>query len=243
MRVVAHRGNSAVAPENTLAAIASAMACGADSVEIDVRLTLDGVPVVIHDETLDRTTDGSGPVSATLAAEVTALDAGAWFGETFAGEPVPVLTDVLDMLAAAGDVELLLEVKGAWDADDVRRVTAAVADRGLGERVVAQSFSVATVAALAAVAPGLRRGLLVTEADDGVVGLCRQLRASACNPHGAALRAWPELVDRARAAGLTVTPWTLNQPADWAAARDWGVDGIITDRPSELLAWTAAPAA
>lgn len=240
MRVVAHRGNSAAAPENTLAAIASAVACGADSVELDVQLTLDGVPVVIHDDTLDRTTDGSGPVSATAAAEVTALDAGAWFGQQFADERVPLLTDVLDLLAAAGDVELLLELKGPWDTDDVRQVAAAVVDRGLAERVVAQSFSVATVEVLARVAPVLRRGLLVADAGDDLLELCRPLGTSAWNPHGPALRARPELVARAQAAGLTVTPWTLNDPEEWAAARALGVDGIITDRPADLLAWAAA---
>ncbi|WP_454085638.1 glycerophosphodiester phosphodiesterase [Georgenia sp. Marseille-Q6866] len=243
MRVVAHRGNSSAAPENTLAAIASAVACGANGVEIDVRLTGDRVPVVIHDETLDRTTDGSGPVAATPAAEVTALDAGAWFGQRFVDERVPLLTDVLDLLVAAGDVELFLEVKGTWDADDVRRVTDAVASRGLGDRVLAQSFSAATVAALATVAPKLRRGLLVKEAGDGVLELCRRLETSACNPHGALLRTRPEVTGRAQAAGLTVTPWTLNEPEDWAAARELGVDGIITDRPADLLAWAAVPAA
>lgn len=243
MIVIGHRGNSAAAPENTLASIASAVACGAGGVEIDVQLSLDGVPVVIHDDTLDRTTDGSGPVSATRSEEITSLDAGSWFGPQYAGEPVPLLADVLDLLVAAEHVQLLLELKGAWGADDVRRVTEAVEDRELGRRVVPQSFSVATVAALASVSPGLPRGLLVTELDDGVLDLCRDLGASACNPHGAALLARPELLARAHDAGLAVTPWTLNEPEHWAAARELGVDGVTTDRPAELVAWATAPAA
>lgn len=237
MLVVAHRGNSTVAPENTLAAIASAVASGADCVEIDVHLTLDGVPVVIHDDLLDRTTDGTGPVAAARADEVAALDAGSWFSREFAGEPVPRLDDVLVLLAAAGNVDLLLEMKGAWDTADVVRVAGSVATRGLTDRVVAQSFSVATVAALAAAAPELRRGLLVTTGDDGVLDLCRELGAVACNPHGLVLRERPELVVLAHAAGLTVTPWTLNEPAQWAAVHELGVDGVITDCPAELIAW------
>lgn len=243
MIVIAHRGHSSAAPENTLAAVAAAISAGAGAVEIDVQLTGDRVPVVIHDTELDRTTAATGPVPGTTAAALAGVDAGSWFAPEFAGEPVPLLVDVLDVLTVADDVDLLLEVKGAWTPEDVRLVTDPIAERGLGARVVAQSFSVATVAALASVAPWLRRGLLVTEVGEGTLDLCRELGVSACNPHGQALRDNPWLVAEAHAAGLTVAPWTLNEPEQWAAAQELGVDGIITDRPDELLAWATARAA
>src|SRR5699024_5700699 len=133
--------------------------------------------------------------------------------------------------------QLLLEMKGAWDAADVRVVTDAVADRELGEQVTAQSFSVATVAALASQAPWLRRGMLTSSGGD-MLGLCQEIGVAAYNPHGQVLRDQPELVAQAHSAGLTVTPWTLNEPSQWAAARELGVDGVITDRPADLLAWS-----
>ncbi|WP_324650421.1 glycerophosphodiester phosphodiesterase [Georgenia sp. H159] len=240
MIVVAHRGNSSVAPENTLAAVEAAIRSGATGIEIDVQLTADRVPVVIHDDVLDRTTDGSGPVAATRSDVICGLDAGSWFGQQFAGERVPMLEDVLDRLSRADGVHLLLEVKGAWAVEDVGLVTEAIEKRALADRVVAQSFSAATVAALGTVAPRLRRGLLVTEAHDRVLELCRELGATACNPRGDVLRARPELVGQAHAAGITVTPWTLNEPEQWAAATGLGVDGIITDRPDQLLAWQSS---
>jgi glycerophosphoryl diester phosphodiesterase len=97
---VAHRGYSAVAPENTLPALAGAVLAGATLVEFDVRTTADGVPVVIHDRTVDRTTDGSGQVWDLMLDEVRALDAGSWFSPAFAGLRVPLLSEVLDLLAS-----------------------------------------------------------------------------------------------------------------------------------------------
>ncbi len=236
MIVVAHRGNSSVAPENTLAAVSSAIDAGATSVEIDVQLTADRVPVVIHDDTLDRTTDGTGPVAAVRSRELRTLDAGTWFSPAFAGEPVPLLDDVLDLLDRHPGVHLLLEVKGVWDVADVALVADAIEGWALADRVVAQSFSVATVAALATAAPWLRRGLLVAAAD-GALELARHLGAAACNPDGRVLRERPGFVAEAHAAGVTVTPWTVNDPDRWAVLHELGVDGIITDRPAELLAW------
>lgn len=242
MIVVGHRGNSSAAPENTLAAIDSAVRAGATGIEIDVQLTADRVPVVIHDDTLDRTTNGTGPVAATRSQELRALDAGSWFGSSFAGERVPRLDDVLDALTRARHVSVVVEVKGAWAREDVRLVADAVEEWALADRVVAQSLSVATVAALAEVAPWLRRGLIVAEADDGTLDLCRGLGATACNPNGRVLEARPQFVSQAHAAGITVTPWTLNEPAQWDAARALGVDGIITDRPEQLVAHQSQPA-
>jgi len=109
IRILAHRGASRAAPENTLAAFAAALRAGADGIELDVRLSRDGVPVVIHDATLDRTTDGRGPVSDATAAELSARDAGSWFGPEFRSERVPVLSDVLQLFGR--DLEFRVEIK------------------------------------------------------------------------------------------------------------------------------------
>ncbi|MFE5294428.1 glycerophosphodiester phosphodiesterase [Isoptericola sp. NPDC056618] len=238
-RVVAHRGNSAVAPQNTRAAFESAARAGADSLEIDVRLTVDGEVVVIHDDTVDATTNGSGKLADLELREVRLLDAGSWFSPAYAGQRVPTFGEVTDLLRARPGLDLLLEVKGAWSAREVRRVTEPLRAAGLADRTVAQSFWPETVAALRDADPGLRRGLLVTTARDDLVERCRDLDVVMCNPQGTVLRDDPDVVARLHEAGLSTAVWTLNEPAHWAAAVALGVDAIITDRPDHLAGWLA----
>src|SRR4051812_43743701 len=137
---VAHRGYSAVAPENTLPALAAGVLAGASFIEFDVRTTVDGVPVVIHDRTVDRTTTGSGPVWELTWADVAALDAGSWFSPAYAGLRVPLLAEVLDLLAPADSVELLIEIKPPATAGQVQTILDMVSERGLLGRTVVQSF-------------------------------------------------------------------------------------------------------
>ncbi|MFI2754933.1 glycerophosphodiester phosphodiesterase [Cellulomonas sp. P22] len=237
--VIGHRGNSSVAPQNTIVAFEAAWRAGAHGIEIDVQLTADGEVVVIHDDTVDATTDGSGEVRAMTVAEVRDLDAGSWFSPTFAGERVPTFDEVLDLLLTRPDLDLLLEVKGEWTVEQVRPLTQAVDSAGLGSRVIAQSFWPGTVAALQEAAPALRRGLLVAAVHDDLIGLCRTLDVVTCNPHGQLLLDHPGLVDELHAAGLAVMVWTLDEPEQWAAATQAGVDAIITDRPDRLVGWLA----
>jgi glycerophosphoryl diester phosphodiesterase len=240
--VVAHRGNSAVAPQNTLAAFESARHSGADSLEIDVRLTADGEVVVIHDDTVDATTNGSGKLADLELREVRLLDAGSWFAPAYAGQRVPTFAETLDLLRAEPGMELLLEVKGSWTADQVRRLTEPLREAGLADRTVAQSFWPDTVAALRVVDPGLRRGLLVTHARDDLLDLCAGLGVDMCNPQGTVVRDDPGLIARLHDAGLRTAVWTLNEPEHWAAAVELGVDQIITDRPDRLVGWLAGRA-
>lgn len=240
--VVAHRGNSSVAPENTLAAFEAAWRSGAGAIELDVRLTADGHVVVIHDETLDATTDRVGALASTDLATVRAADAGGWFSPAFTGQRVPTFGEVLGLLSARPGIDLLVELKGAWTVEQVRGVTEPVVAAGLAERVLAQSFRPETVAALRTAAPDLRRGLLVREVDRDLADRCRDLGVVACNPHGLLLVQHPDLVDRLHAAGLQVMVWTLDEPEHWAVAVGLGVDAIITNRPDRLGGWLAARA-
>lgn len=238
--VVAHRGNSSLAPQNTLAAFEAAWRAGADSIEIDIQVTSDGDAAVIHDATLDATTDATGPVAERTAVELGTLDAGAWFAPAFAGQRIPLLADVLAFLHDRDGIELLLEVKDAWAREPLARALAAVEASGVADRVVVQSFSVDTMRLAAELAPGLRRELLIASADGDLIGLCRELGVSGCNPDGRLLLANPSLLRTLKDAGLRVTTWTLDEPEHWAAALAVGVDGIITDRPDRLLGWLAA---
>ena len=133
-RVIAHRGFSGAAPENTLAAVRAAIEVGADMVEIDVTLTSDGHIVVIHDETLDRTTTGSGRVSDFTLTELQRLDAGGWFAPRFAGERIPTLDQVLDEIE--GRILLNVEIKSeAVERGIVTKVASAIRKRGMMEQL------------------------------------------------------------------------------------------------------------
>ncbi|MEZ0494147.1 glycerophosphodiester phosphodiesterase [Kineococcus sp. TBRC 1896] len=159
--VIAHRGSSASAPENTLAAFEAALRAGADLLELDVRLDGDGVPVVLHDETLDRTTDRCGAVAELPGPVVRAADAGSWFSPAFAGQRVPTLQQVVDLVALHGTGGLLVEFKGAWTPAAVAGAVATLRTAGVAGRSVVQSFEVETVRTLRDVAPDVRRALLV----------------------------------------------------------------------------------
>lgn len=237
--VVAHRGNSSVAPQNTLVALEAAWRAGADAVEIDVQLTADRQMVVIHDDTVDATTDGHGAVADLTLAELRALDAGSWFSPLYAGARVPTLEEVLAFVATHPGADLLLELKDAWTPADAALVTGAVDAAGLADRVVVQSFWPGTVAALREVAPHLPRGLLVWEEHPEAVALAPGLGVVCVNPSVAMVTQDPGLVARLHAQGLRVMVWTANAQAEWSAllaADDGaGVDAIITDRPDRLL--------
>ena len=234
---VAHRGYSAIAPENTLPALAAAVRGGATYVEFDVRTTADAVPVVFHDRTVDRTTDGSGHVWELTVDEVRALDAGSWFSPAYAGTRVPLLTEVLDLVPTPGP-QLLLEVKPPAGADDIKRILDMVAEWELLERTVVQSFDAQIVRLAREVAPEVRRGLLRLRFEADTVPLARELDVVCLNPAVADVLGDPATMAELTAAGIDVMPWTANDMGEWPALVEAGVAGLITDRAGELTGWT-----
>ncbi|MFE6233768.1 glycerophosphodiester phosphodiesterase family protein [Cellulosimicrobium sp. NPDC057862] len=236
---VAHRGYSSVAPENTLAAVAAGMRSGAEYVEIDVHTTADGLPVVLHDQTVDRTTEGSGDVAVLPGAQVTALDAGSWFSPAFAGQQLPTFAQVLDLLET-GSSTLLLEIKGPETSAEVERVVDMVVEAGLEDRVVLQSFDVAALRSAREHAPQIPRGLLRGSLDADPVAVAQDLGAVMYNPSATALLARPSVVADLNEAGIAVMPYTVNSAADWARLTEIGVDGVITDRAGAFIGWKQA---
>ncbi len=239
MHNVAHRGYSAVAPENTLPAFAAAVLAGATHVEFDVRTTADDVPVVIHDRTLDRTTTGAGHVWDAPLAEVAALDAGSWFSPAYAGIPVPTLAATLELLAPAGP-SLLLEIKPPATLPQVKTIIEMVESYGLTDRTIVQSFDPSIVGLVREAAPAVRRGLLRLRFEADTVPLADELAPVCLNPSVADVLGDLATVAELTARGIEVMPWTANDIPEWPVLAAAGIAGLITDRVGELTGWIAS---
>lgn len=143
--VAGHRGGTAVAPENTLPAVREALRAGFEYVEVDLALTADGHAVLMHDRTVDRTTDGHGPVAALTLDEVRQLDAGSWFSRAFAGTEVPTATEFLDVLAGSR-ARAIVDLKGTWTREAAADLVDGLIERGLERVVAVASFDARTLA-------------------------------------------------------------------------------------------------
>lgn len=237
--VIAHRGGGALRPEETLPAFEHALAVGADVLEFDVHLTADGAVVAMHDETVDRTTDGTGAIKDKTLAELRALDAGYWFtpdgGQTFpyrgTGIVVPTVDEILD---AFPDSYYLIEIKGA-DPGLPDALLAALAAHAVADRVVIASFSTESIAAVRAKAPAIFTALSLEEMvefNDRIADPTYVPPAKFVQPPWAASS--QEVVDRAHALELKVHPWTVNTSNAMSSLIARGVDGIMTDDPALL---------
>lgn len=220
--VIAHRGASASAPENTLAAFRLAADLGADGIELDVQETADGRLVVLHDDSVNRTTDGKGKVAALTLEHLRRFDAGVKFGSSFRGERIPQLSEVFDALA--GRLLVDVEVKAAGIEAAVRDL---ITRAKMVESVLITSFDPGVVARIREVAPQIPVGLLheaVVDPDAAV-----SLGAAAYLPEVVTLTA--DVVASCRRLGLRVVTWTVQTEAQARAALRAGVDGIIADDP------------
>jgi glycerophosphoryl diester phosphodiesterase len=229
---IAHRGASGSMPENTHAAFAAAVVLGADAIELDCQLSADGVPVVIHDETLERTTSGIGPVRATPWNELACLDAGAWFGAAFAGERIPRLDDVLTQLD--GRIVLNIEIKSARDVGQIEApLVALVREHGALPWVIFSSFHEAAVRNVRAAALDATLGILWDRRPaDGAIALAEELGARCIVPSRRLVT--PDLIAAAHARDLGVWVWTVNDVAEMRRLVDDGVDALFSDYPERF---------
>lgn len=239
--IAAHRGDRSDAPENTLPAFQSAFNSGFAYVETDLQLTRDGQVVLMHDTTVDRTTNGTGSVANKTLDELRKLDAGSWYDEQFRGTLVPTLAEFLDLLADS-DSRALLELKGDWTPEEVRSMIAEIFPRGVQNRVSFASFSKISLASLSEVAAAFPRIVLRKTLPKDPVALVQKYTASAIMTRTEELEQRPEVVEEMHDAGLGVLLYTLNDRESWAEALALGVDGIATDRPSALDGWIAQTA-
>lgn len=226
---IAHRGGARLAPENTLPAYAAAARWGHTCAECDVQLTADGVPVLLHDDRVDRTSDGRGELAALAAADLAGLDAGSWFHPRFAGTRIPTLEEAMACWAGL-QLAPVVELKCGRDRDPERlgaTVAAALAARWRGPAPLLISFDDRALAAAARAAPDLPRGLLL---EDWPADWRERVRAlAACCLDLESGLAAADRVAAAHAAGLAVAAWTVDDPAEAARLRAIGVDAITTD--------------
>jgi glycerophosphoryl diester phosphodiesterase len=242
--VIAHRGHCAGAPEQTLAAYTAAADLGAQMIEADVQCSRDGRLVMMHDTTVDRTTDGHGPVAALTFAQLRALDAGSWFATHHTGASVPSLDEVFELAHDRG-LALCLEVKG--DTREVMARTAvpvarAIAARGSLDRDVLASFDHRSLVLAARAVPGLtlapdrlpERG---PSGADALVAQARRIGAEIIQHHYADLSV--DVVDAVHAADVAVWAWPPTSVEEVARACALGVDGVMGDDVAVIAAAVA----
>src|SRR5262249_32823845 len=236
--VIAHRGASGHAPENTLAAFRRALAMGATFIETDLQLSRDARFVAIHDGTLERTTSGKGTVHELTLADLRRLDAGAWFGSEFAGERIPTLEEILEF-SKKHDVVFYLELKpaGSWGGEHA--LIGALRESGEIARTVVISFDSSILAALRRIEPTLMTGLLFEGQLEDPLGKAVEIGARQVVVRGDLVTPW--MIGEARRRDLQVVCWTVNHPAHMRLLAAAGVDGIMSDYPDRLIATLKKP--
>ena len=230
--VIAHRGASSYAPENTFAAFDLAIRMGVSHLELDVHSSRDDHVVVIHDDALDRTTNGSGPVMNQPLAALVALDAGSWFGEKFSGERIPVFADVLERYE--GRAHLHTEIKGR-SPHLVQQTVDLVRAHGMVEGVTITSFQKVRLEETRAYARELGTGWLVAEATDAIVAEARALGLTQLCPKADTVT--PELVRRLHAEGFVVRAWGVANEILMHRVVQAGADGMTVNFPDKLIAY------
>lgn len=241
--LIAHRGASAYAPENTLAAFRRAVELGVGFIETDLQLSRDAALVAIHDSDLNRTTSGRGPVHDFTLAELRQLDVGSWFAPEFSAERILTLEDILAFIRRH-DVTFYLELKPTADWGLEHVLAAALRKANEFSRVVVISFDHRVLAAAHRLDNLIMTGLLT---DDGAVSpedaaaLAVRIGARQLLPRANLVS--PEYVAAARRADLSLVTWTINDPAKMRALASLGVSGIMSDYPDRLLSAFSPPAA
>jgi len=241
--IIGHRGAAAVAPENTMRAFREALAVGADGIEFDVRLTRDGVPVVIHDSTLRRTGGLPHRVADLTWAEISKIDVGSWFAGTFANETVPSLAELFTLFQSNNST-LYLEMKCDSPAEHrplAEACVKAIEAHSLKSRVVVECFQLPAIKVLKEIDSDIKTVALFEPSltnpsvliDQRIINQAKDAGAAALALHYRLAR--ESLVQKAKAVGMHVAVWTVDDPAWIERARAIGIDALITNNPAAML--------
>lgn len=234
---VAHRGAAGYAPENTIAAFDKGLEMKADYIELDVQLSKDGELVVIHDTTVDRTTDGSGKVGQLTLEELRSLDAGSFKGEQFAGEKIPTFEEVLDRYH--GKIGILIELKSPELYPGIEEAVAQELkernlDKPQNDKIIVQSFNFESMKKMDALLPKVPIGVLTSSKLHATDAALEEFATYAdfFNPsYGLVSK---ELVEKVHSLGMEIQSWTVRSPEAAQFLIDMKVDGIITDYPDYI---------
>jgi glycerophosphoryl diester phosphodiesterase len=226
---VGHRGAKGHAPENTFASFNLAMEMGVNAVETDVHLSKDGEVVLIHDHTVDRTTDGRGFVKDMTLRELKQLDAGSWYDIRFAGQRIPTLSELLEW--ARDRVGVAIEIKNGpiYYPGIAEKVIRLLKDQSMERQAILISFDHLVLREAKMIAPDVATGILYVGRFVNEPGAARAAAADALHPNWAFVT--PDLVENAHAAGLAVSPWCPNDLPTMRLLNEMGVDSMGTDYP------------
>lgn len=234
--ILAHRGDLTHAPENTLPAFSQAIQKGADGVELDAKLTSDGHVIVLHDTTVDRTTNGKGKVSSFTLDEIRKLDAGSWFGTKFANTKVPLLEEVFELVGRDKLINIELTNYSTPKDGLTKKVCELIKKHNNHKQIIFSSFFASNLKIAEQVLPEIPRGLL---AMPGLVGLWARSfgfmfgEYQALHPHISSVsKVQIQQVHRLK---RRVHVWTANTAEEFTRLKEWNVDGLFTDDPAEAV--------
>ncbi|AYY79348.1 MULTISPECIES: glycerophosphodiester phosphodiesterase family protein [Proteus] len=232
MKIAAHRGFSGKAPENTLAAFKMAIDFGCEWIETDVQLTADYVPVLIHDKTVNRCTNGQGAVRFHTLDDLHHLDAGSWFSSLYQGEKIPSLRQGLQLIKRSG-TKLNIELK-TWPDDDIERLCLAVSDMIKSadipnEQILFSSFDTQALIVMKRYLPFIRRGQLWDEIPANALEILKAIDGFSVHCNYKYLT--QEQAQWLKQAGYEIYCYTPNDPEEVKDFEQWGVDMLITDMP------------
>lgn len=237
MKVIAHRGYSGKYPENTMLAFRKAEEAGADEIELDVQLTKDGTVVVIHDEKIDRTTDGTGLVKDHTYEELKAFNAAVLFPTVTDFQHIPTFEEYCAWVATT-KLTTNIEIKtGRFYYEDIEKKTVEIIRRyGLEKRVMFSSFNHLSLLKAKEQLPEAECGALLSDAGMGNAGYyCHSCGFECYHPGFAGLT--PEIVDSCKKYGIKMNVWTVNSMDQLEKLEEWGCDGVITNYPQVCRAW------
>ncbi len=228
LTVIAHRGASRAAPENTLSAMKKAIEFGADYAECDVFQTKDGEIVLFHDEEMERTTGKEGMIWEYTLAELKEMEVGSWFREEFNGEPIPTLREVIHLVK--GNIKLNIEVKvSGRDPEIAQKVVDIIRSEGIEKECMVTSFEKPVIEKVKGIAPDLITGFIFDE--EHPADIFDGSWEYVCTKRTIVDKVF---VQEAHRKGKKIFVWTVNYPAEMKKFIDLGVDGIITDVPDVL---------
>jgi glycerophosphoryl diester phosphodiesterase len=234
--VFAHRGASGSAPENTLSSFELAFQMGAHAIELDAKLSSDGKIMVIHDQTLDRTTTGTGLVHQTASATIRSLDAGSWFSSNYANERVPFLGEVFETIGDKMIINIEITNYRTWWDDLPEKIAKLVQQFRLRDSIIFSSFHPRQLWKIRSLIPDAQTALLTEPHLYSLAtysGLAKVTSPKMQHPHLSDLT--KERIQRAHRNGIRLHTWTVNREEDMRRLMQWGIDGIFTDYPAVAL--------